>query len=391
MPGKKKAEPPENHERWMVSYADFLTLLFAVFVVLYSFAMAKQSEAQSLIKGLVTSFSEVGFISSVPGIISLPGPVASELTDQSLASPDSSTEEVSTPVQGGGGVMDFGINPNNVSQVQESEDTDNSDENEEYVVQGNLTVSEVTNPSQGHAERDTNTEKLPEPLSGQGGENEGPRDDAIGRSAEGSSLSTTPGEGINGHPFDAIRQSLSQSISSHGAEGQITMTEDNRWLTIHISSSLLFAEGSSSVLNASKPVIAQIAQALKRINNYVRIRGYTDNSTVANGIFRNNWDLSANRAISVLDELVSHGIEPNRLAVEGYGQYSPFFSNSSPQGRQQNRRVVIAISRYALSPPQLQVVTDDTKGLLPAGDAKPVGASDMNLKRNEDGSLNFDF
>lgn len=386
---KKKQAAPENHERWMVSYADFLTLLFAVFVVLYSFAMAKQSEAQSLIKGLVSSFTEVGFISSVPGIISLPGPVASELTDQSLASPQSS-EQVAAPVTGGGGMMDFGINPNNAEE-SEADSSDPSEEVEDYVVQGNLMVSEVTDPTQGHKERDLNTEDLPEPMSGQGGENQGPREDAIGSSAEGASFSNTPGEGIHGHPFDAIKQSISMSITDNHAENQITLSEDNRWLTIHISSSLLFAEGSSSVLNASKPVIAQISNALSKINNYIRIRGYTDNTTVNNGIFKNNWDLSANRAISVLELMTEYGIDPNRMAIEGYGQYSPFFSNTSPQGRQQNRRVVIAISRYALSPPELKVVTGETKGLLPTEGSKPVGASEMNLKRGDDGGINFDL
>ena len=44
MARKKKVEPPENHERWLVSYADFMTLLFAVFVILYGFAMSKQTD-----------------------------------------------------------------------------------------------------------------------------------------------------------------------------------------------------------------------------------------------------------------------------------------------------------------------------------------------------------
>ncbi len=64
---KKKPEPPENHERWLVSYADYMTLLFALFVVLYSFAMAKQSEYNAMVKAFMDSMGKVGLISRPVG------------------------------------------------------------------------------------------------------------------------------------------------------------------------------------------------------------------------------------------------------------------------------------------------------------------------------------
>ena len=67
MAKKKKAEAAENHERWLVSYADFMTLLFALFVVLYSFAMAKQSETRVLIQGFIESLGKIGLISLPAG------------------------------------------------------------------------------------------------------------------------------------------------------------------------------------------------------------------------------------------------------------------------------------------------------------------------------------
>lgn len=67
---KKKVDPPENHERWLISYADFMTLLFALFVVLYSFAMSDKNEAKFMVEGLIDSLSKIGLIST-PAVTSL--------------------------------------------------------------------------------------------------------------------------------------------------------------------------------------------------------------------------------------------------------------------------------------------------------------------------------
>ena len=91
-------------------------------------------------------------------------------------------------------------------------------------------------------------------------------------------------EGKLGNHFDAIRRSISEAISETGMEKFIDIEEDPHWLTININSGLIFAEGSASVLAASRPIIARIAVAISNINNYIRIRGYTDNTFIPNGI-----------------------------------------------------------------------------------------------------------
>ena len=82
------------------------------------------------------------------------------------------------------------------------------------------------------------------------------------------------------------------------------------------------------------------------------MRGYTDDESIRNEIFRSNWELSVARATSILVELEALGINSARMAIEGYGQYSPFVSNDTEQGRAENRKVVIALSKYGLPPIQ---------------------------------------
>ena len=73
MAKKPKVPEHENLERWMVSYADLLTLLFALFVILYGFAMSAQTEVKSIVQGLVQSFADMGFVTARPGSAALVG------------------------------------------------------------------------------------------------------------------------------------------------------------------------------------------------------------------------------------------------------------------------------------------------------------------------------
>jgi chemotaxis protein MotB len=92
--------------------------------------------------------------------------------------------------------------------------------------------------------------------------------------------------------------------------------------------------------------LAVIYDVISDVTNYIRIRGYTDNQPIDTEIFKSNWELSVYRATAILHLLENLGLEPERMAIEGYGQFHPKADNKTPEGRAQNRRVVIAISKY---------------------------------------------
>ena len=121
---KKKPPEPENLERWMVSYADFMTLLFALFVVLYSFAMAKQSEAKSMVESIAQAFNETA-ISSPGGALLVPGSLAQQLAQEvqeAVQSMQSSQGDTGKQIiEDGGVMMNFQIT--STQSNQERDDT----------------------------------------------------------------------------------------------------------------------------------------------------------------------------------------------------------------------------------------------------------------------------
>ena len=120
-----------------------------------------------------------------------------------------------------------------------------------------------------------------------------------------------------------------------------TVTTTPEGLRVTLSSLVLFDVNKSELKDSSKEGLGQVIELLKAYpTNRLRISGHTD----ATGSDAYNQKLSERRAQAVADYLVSKGaITPSRLSVVGYGKHRPVASNSTEEGRQQNRRVEIDI------------------------------------------------
>ncbi|MBO0934300.1 sodium-translocating pyrophosphatase [Fibrella aquatilis] len=105
---------------------------------------------------------------------------------------------------------------------------------------------------------------------------------------------------------------------------------------------LTFETGSATLKPESQEQLTNVAEVLKAYPNVnVKIGGYTDNT----GDAKKNMKLSGDRAASVLKELSGMGIASSRLEAEGYGQEHPVASNDTEEGRAQNRRISVRVTK----------------------------------------------
>jgi chemotaxis protein MotB len=123
----------------------------------------------------------------------------------------------------------------------------------------------------------------------------------------------------------------------------MTVRRKEMWVEVELRTDILFTSGSAQPAPAAVPVLARLGQALAPLPNAVRVEGYTDNVPIRTSVFYSNWELSAARAGSVVRVLSGEGIDPERLAVVGYGEQRPVQSNDTAEGRNANRRVVVVI------------------------------------------------
>ena len=109
---------------------------------------------------------------------------------------------------------------------------------------------------------------------------------------------------------------------------------------------MLFRSGSYEVSDRAMEILSKIAKIIKDYSSYdVLVEGNTDNVPISRTNIRNNWDLSALRASSVVQVLQNRfGVNPSRLTAAGRGEYNPVADNDSDYGRQQNRRTEIIIT-----------------------------------------------
>jgi chemotaxis protein MotB len=115
---------------------------------------------------------------------------------------------------------------------------------------------------------------------------------------------------------------------------------------ISLSDNMLYKSGSYEISTTAGATLSKIAKIINDYSNYdVLIEGNTDNVPIVQTNIRNNWDLSALRASSVVQALQNtYNVDPKRLTAGGRGEYNPIADNGTDMGKSQNRRTQIIIT-----------------------------------------------
>jgi chemotaxis protein MotB len=279
--------------RWTISLADFMTLMFAVFVVLYAVAMNKEEKYKDVIQSIQNA--------------------------SKLISPDMLYRE-----------------------------------RDQILIKQSNNIIEETGPAL---------------LSDQGNKQAKDQLSAVDNLQEGEQLSQ-------------LQLELENALLSDLTNTSIKLDLDGDWLTIEMGGDLLFVGGSHTLLNSAKQQLERLAKVLTPVKNMLRIRGYTDPESISNEIYLSNWELSGARAFAVLHALNTLGVDGNRMAMEAYGPYMPVLDEQNKIDNVKSRRVVIAISKYALVETEINKSIDnvsdkEVKNKLPVVDEIKPDSEDM--------------
>lgn len=115
-------------------------------------------------------------------------------------------------------------------------------------------------------------------------------------------------------------------------------------MLVKLGDQILFDPGQAILKPEGQAALRQVAQALKEIpDRDFLVAGHTDNQPIRNSAFGSNWELSTERAVTVVRFLQGEGVDPRRLAAAGYSEFDAVADNATPQGRAQNRRIEIVV------------------------------------------------
>ncbi len=237
--------------RWMVSYADFITLLFAFFVVMYSISSVNDGKFRVLSDSLLTGFNERPH-----------RPVPIDLGGSAVPAEPISTDTLQDTALDEGAVFEPLVKP----------------------------------------------------------------------------FDLAPGTTVHARVVMALAPLLAGSA--------VILRDGPQWLEVDLPSELLFASGRADLSLQAAPILNSLARALRGVKTPIHVEGFTDNVPLTGGRFGSNWQLSAARAAAVVDRFSGSGIDPKLLSAIGFGEFHPVAENDSEQGRNKNRRVVVAIAKH---------------------------------------------
>lgn len=282
-----------NHEAWVIPYADMLTLLMALFLVL--FAIGRTDAAKS--KLAADSFKRQldGNRMVNVGGAGLPSPIvggAGVLDNGGVMAP--------TTTAGLSGLSPVVLTPDQLPQAPDAPTT---------TTPGDRALEEQhTALIEAQAAADTLTE---------------------------------------------IEQMLQREAADQGIGGQLRFSLEARGLVVSIvTDQVLFQPGRADLQISGVTILDLVAGALAAVPNHISIEGHTDSKPISTPRFPSNWELSTARATSVLRYLVDrHHMDPARLSAAGFSDTRPIGDNATPEGAARNRRVeIVILSTVSLAP-----------------------------------------
>ena len=144
-----------------------------------------------------------------------------------------------------------------------------------------------------------------------------------------------------------IEDRLHQVMEKSNISNYAVKVAKNR-LVLTLGEDISFPSGQARLLDYIKPALKDMASFFITEPGYrIIVSGHTDNTPIHTAQFPSNLELSAARAMSVAGFLIDYQVAPERINIEGFGQYRPIGDNSHFLGREANRRVEISLIRSA--------------------------------------------
>jgi len=272
MPRRKRREPEEehvNHERWLVTYADMITLLMVLFIVMFAMSQIDQKKFNALRAGLIQ-----GFDGHAPSVMS---GSTSVLPDDGNAVTQSIVPSLQTT----------NLTPQQQSQVSKA--VDQHDRNQQDA---------------RYAEAVAEANRLREVLA-----------------------------------------RVERALRKHGLQNDVRPEINDRGLVLSlVSRHVVFDYNLATLTARGQAVVDTLAPVLRDIPDPLEIDGHTNQEKVKPKYFRTDWDLSAARAATVLEQLnEKDGIPGKRLTLSAFGHERPLVPPSKPGSQRINKRVDIVV------------------------------------------------
>ncbi|MCM3134989.1 OmpA family protein [Paenibacillus polysaccharolyticus] len=264
---RAKREAADHRDRWMITYADLITLLLIFFVIMYAMSNLDTDKYDVVTQSLQSTFNKSDSILELgDGLGETPG------------------QTITKPPQGS----------------SEDDQDSSSDSDKDTPIDSNRPLTE--------REEQFRTQE---------------------------------------QELQNLFNVITQYIEDNKLDNQIFVADKPQGISITLSDRFLFDQGQAALKKDAAPTLSKLASLFRNLQMVVSIEGHTDNVPIgANSAYKDNWELSGERALSVLRFFIDQEkLAPDHFQYAGYADTRPTGDNTTAAGRQKNRRVEITVLR----------------------------------------------